>query len=338
MESTRAHMKIPAQNNAGTNMAILKFVGRMVTALVLLLSAAWALAIWQANRDAEPVPLAERQAHWQRAVGWFKANEPGILSDGNSALWWMVQTAAERSQDAYLLALVQESARRVYPADRPALPWKRMVDAKAEVTSVEFSDIEPMDDYQRFFLHALGCKALPLDSGGDTSRFLKENMCRPLLGKVWPGDPVCSTHHAMGLALFKRTGCPVPPEAAQTSKQVQSDIAFQTTFDILMRDAYMQHVLMLMWQGGPDAIKPIWLRRVLNEQQPDGGWLGRKHYPFLPDALQTWGMHRLLKQWWPSRFPPTIDPLDFHASAQGLLLTALSLPEQPRQANGAVAH
>ena len=315
----------------------LKMLGRIVAALVLALGAAWGVAIWQANRDVEPVSLADRQASFQRAIGWFKANEPGILQEGNSALWWMVQVAAERSQDAYLLALTRESVKRSYPADGPALAWKRMVVPHAEVAPVDLSTIDPLEDYQRFFLHGLACQPLPL-AQGDTSRMLRENICTPLLFKVWPGDPVCSTHHAMGLALFKRTACPVPPETAHLNQVVLDDIAFQTQYDILMRDAYIQHVLTLMWLRGPEAVKPIWMRRVLAQQQQDGGWRGHKIYPFLPDALQPWSIHLLLKAWWPSRFPTISDPVDFHASAQGLLLMALSLPEQAKSQNGLTAN
>lgn len=317
-------------------MRLLKILGGAVAALVLLFALAWGAAIWQANRDAEPVPLAEREARFQRAVGWFRANEPGILQDANSALWWMMQVAAERTQDPFLLSLVQEALKRQYPDDASASPWKRMMAPTADVSPVDLGG-DHLDDYQRFFLHGLTCQPQPLDEG-DTSRMLKENVCRPLLFKVWPGDPVCSTHHAMGLALVKRAHCAVPSEFGALNEQVLADIAFQTRYDILMRDAYIQHVLMLMWQGGPDAVKPIWFRRVLDEQQPDGSWRGHKIYPFLPDALQPWSIHILLKKWWPSRFPTVVDPLDFHATAQGLLLMALSLPEQPKPQNSPLAN
>ncbi|MGC4062108.1 MAG: hypothetical protein QM749_15180 [Aquabacterium sp.] len=318
-------------------MGLLKILGRVALALVLLLALAWGAAIWQANRDVEPVSQAEREASFQRAVGWFKANEPGILQEGNSALWWMVQVAAQRTQDPYLLSLVQEALNRQYPADASASPWKRMMAPTADFTPPDPARVEQLEDYQRFFLHGLTCQPQPLGHG-DTSRMLSENICRPLLFKVWPNDPVCSTHHAMGLALVKRAGCAVPPEFDALNQQVLDDIAFQTRYDILMRDAYIQHVLMLMWQRGPDAVKPVWLRRVLGEQQADGGWRGHKVYPYLPDALQPWGIHILLKKWWPSRFPKVVDPLDFHASAQGLLLMAMSLPERPAPQNGLPAN
>jgi hypothetical protein len=287
------------------------------------------VAIWQANRDVPPVSVVEREASLQRAVGWLKVNEPGILQEGNSALWWMLQVASQRTQDPYLLSLVQEALRRQYPADATASPWKRMMAPTADVAAIDQADIDHLAADQRFFLHGLTCQPVPLDQG-DTNRMLNENICRPLLFKVWPGDPVCSTHHAMGLVLIKRAGCALPPGYEDLRKQVLADIAFQTRYDVVMRDAYIQHVLMLMWQVGPDAVKPVWLRRVLDEQKPDGSWRGHKIYPFLPDALQPWGIHLLLKKWWPSRFPTVADPLDLHASAQGLLLMAMSLPERPK--------
>jgi hypothetical protein len=318
-------------------MGFLKHLARWALALTLSLTVAWVVAFWQANRAADMVPLAEREAHFQRAVAWLKSNEPAVLADGNAALWWMVQTAAERTQDAYLLALVKESVRRSYPEDRPAPIWKRMIYPDAQVVPLASQDIDQLDDYRRFFLHALGCQSLPM-SQGDTSRFLQENVCRPILFKVWPRDPVCSTHHAMGLLLIKRVGCPQPAESTQVANAVLDDIAFQARYDFLMRDAYMQHVLMLMWQRGADAVKPIWLRRVLTEQQADGGWQGHKRYPFLPEGLQPYGVRRFLEMWWPSRFTPDAESLDFHATAQGLLLLALSLPPQTKPQIGVPAN
>jgi hypothetical protein len=318
-------------------MTLLKILGRMALALLLLLGLAYGTAIWQANRDAPPVPRAELEEHFERAVGWFKANEPGILQDGNSALWWMMQVAAQRTQNPFLLSLVQEALHRHFPADASALPWKRMLAPKADVAPINAVDIDHLANDQRFFLHSLTCQPVPLDHG-DTSRMLKENICRPLLFKVWPGDPVCSTHHAMGLALVKRTGCALPSGYDALRQQVLTDVAFETRYDVVMRDAYIQHVLVLKWLGGPDAVRPIWLRRVLDEQKSDGSWRGHKVYPFLPDALQPWGIHMLLKKWWPSRFPGGAEPLDFHASAQALLLVALSLPERSGPQNGVVVN
>jgi hypothetical protein len=321
-------------------MTLLKMLGRGLLALVLLLGALWAAAIWQANRDVAPVPLAERQAHYQKALAYFKANEPGILMDGNTALWWMVQAAAEHTQDEYLLGLVREVLRRNFPSDDTASPFKRMIDPTAKVASgdlLNLIDIDQLWDYQKFYLHGTTCKHQPL-AHGDTRRFLRENICRPIWREVWPRDPVCSTHHAIGISLFKRVGCPVLPETPQLAKDLLDDIAFQTRHDIVMRDAYIQHVMVLMWLGQPEMVKPVWLRRVLDAQLADGSWRGEKRYPFLPDAMQPGGAQRLLQTWWPSRFPTYPAPIEFHATAQGLLVAALSLPAHPKPQIGVAAN
>jgi hypothetical protein len=80
-------------------------------------------------------------------------------------------------------------------------------------------------------------------------------------------DPVCTTHHIIGLALIQRTGCPTPVATAALRQILMSDI-----------------------------------------------------------VMQTRGLRHWLEQHWPGAFPAKVEPLDFHATAQGLLLTALSLP------------
>lgn len=292
--------------------------------LIAVLAGRWGFVVWPVAQDDAPVPMLERQARFERAVAWFKANEAGILVDGNAALWWMIQTAAERSQDPYLSALVQRSLKRIYPAGPETHAWKRMVDPAARVT-MGGVDTTGLSDYQRLFYHAVTCHPVALGSGGDTRQFLTESMCRPRLLQGWPRHLACETHQAMGLALFRRTGCPLPPEAAGLSAQLLDDIAWQLEHDVIVRDAYIQQVLVLMWLGDPSQVQPGWVRRVLDAQRPDGSWSGRSQYMFLPEALQPDSVRSTLSRWWPSRFPPSPPTLDLHASAQGLLLTALSL-------------
>jgi hypothetical protein len=111
-------------------------------------------------------------------------------------------------------------------------------------------------------------------------------------------------------------------------KDLLADIRQQMGVDVVVKDVYLQRVMMLMWYGDPASVKPIWLRRVLMAQQADGGWIGGRQMPELPEKLQPWFIRSQLAQWWPTRFT-SASTSDFHASAQGLLITALALKALP---------
>jgi hypothetical protein len=282
-----------------------------------LLGSLTAAATWYWNRDVAPPTLAEEQQSYQRAVGWLRANEAHVLKDGNSALWWMVQTAAERTGDDYLKGLVRQSMAIAYGDDGPTVPWKRIVDPDAEV-ALNLVALQPLEPYQRFFYHAVTCQAVDLDDGSDTSRFLQGDVCRPLATRVYATDAVCTTHQLIGVRLFQRVGCATPVDLNKLQSELLADIDQQMRWDVLFKDAYLQRVLMLQWFGTPGQVKPVWMRRVLGAQQADGGWVGQRHVPEMSAGLQLWGL----------RGRPA--PTNFHATAQGLLIAALAITEKPR--------
>jgi hypothetical protein len=94
--------------------------------------------------------------------------------------------------------------------------------------------------------------------------------------------------------------------------------------DVVVKDAYFQRVLLLLWRGGPDQVKPVWLQRVVLAQQADGGWVGGRQFPEWPSWAQPWVIRSKLALWWPSHFN-AVSSADFHASAQGLLIAALAI-------------
>jgi hypothetical protein len=292
-------------------------------ASIALLVLAWAW--WSGNRSAELPSLAERQQAFQRAVGWAKAHEAELLEERGAALWWLMQAAAERSGDAYLTQLVRRSVELSYPVDDEAFPSKRMIYPGTAVMkgAIRYDD---MEDYQRFFIHAVTCQPLPLDDGGSTAQFTRGNACQPMWRKVFRGDTVCTTHQLMGIRLLRRAACAINPELGAVESSLLEDLRTQLQWDVGVKDAYIQRVLMLTWSGRSDLIKPVWQRRVLAAQQADGGWMGRWQFPDLPPAIQPWPVRQQLARWLPSVVSPDVVFTDFHASAQGLLLAALLLP------------
>jgi hypothetical protein len=312
----------PLDSKAGRSMKTwLARLAKATPFAILLVAGLGAWAIWFGNRDVPPVTRPQQQQSYQRAVDWIRANEAQVLKDPNAALWWMLQTAAQRTHDPYLLELVRKSTDSTYVGDRAGLPWKRMLDPTAEVT-LNLFNTEALRPYQRFFYHALTCLPVSLDDG-DTNRFLAGNACRPQAIQVWLKDPACTTHQLMGVQLFQRMGCPTQENLQALKFTLLSDIDQQMRFDVMVKDTYFQRVLALLWGGDRDRVKPVWLQRVLASQLPDGGWAGHHQIPELPNWLQPWR----IKSWLVGGAQPEGIHADFHASAQGLLIMALSMTE-----------
>lgn len=289
---------------------------RIALILVVVVGGAVMGMTWYGNRDLPPPTLAEHQASYQRAVGWIRTHEATVLADGNSALWWMVQAAAERTHDAYLHDLVRQYLLR-YAEIAKSSPWQRFINPKAEVV-VDWNGVRSLAPYQRFFQHALTCFPVVLEDGSDSNDFLDKGLCRPITTQVYARDSVCTTHQLMGVTLFQRAQCPTTVNLGQLQSELVSDIHEQMRWDnVLMKDAYIQRVLMLYWVSGAEQVKPAWMHRVLAAQQADGGWVGERHLPELPDGLQLWRL----------RSKPL--PTNFHATAQGLLLSALAISQAP---------
>jgi hypothetical protein len=204
------------------------------------------------------------------------------------------------------------------------LPWWYMVDPKA-TTQHGLVQLDTLEPYQRFLYHAVTCEPQALEQG-DTRAFLAPGACRPMLTQVILKDPVCTTHQLAGVMMLERMACTPKDALPGLANTLLQDIEQQMGWDVVLKDAYLQRVMMLMWQGRPGRLKPVWLHRVYQAQQPDGGWAGGRQLPELPQWAQPWMLRAQLARWWPSRFHAGAGS-DFHASAQGLLIAALALQE-----------
>lgn len=300
-------------------------LARVLVGLIVAVLCAWGTALWYFNRPIEPPTRAQSHAAFGRAVSWFKAHEQAVLQDRNSALWLMIDHAARIKQDAYLRGLVQQHLALAYPQDNAAQDiWHRIVAPAAAAGRYTAAERDGWDPYQRFLAYALTCDA-SLRADPDVAAHLSTQACRPMPRKVWAGDPVCSTHQAVGLMLMQRERCGDQAAVSNVLGEVASDIDTQLHWDVVVRDAYLQRVLLLMWRAdSASAAKPIWLARVLRAQSADGGWSPRRQMPEWPAWLQPSRVRDLAARWRPGLAADTGDASDFHASAQGLLITALA--------------
>ena len=296
----------------------------LATALLVVSAAFIGGSWWLASRPADPVSAESIEHHRALAMQWLRRHEQDALADANVALWWMIQRAAQHSGDPYLHQLTQQAIAHHFDGPFAQEPWRRMLEPRAEILAFA-RGLEKLVDYQRFFHHAMTCKALPL-ANGDTERFLRGDMCAPMWREVFWRDPVCTTHQVFGQMLYQQTGCPPVGRQDQLQQQLLDDVELQLTWDPVMRDPHIQRVLVLVMNSRAAHVKPIWLQRILAAQEADGGWRGYRRIPELPEWMQPWVWRDQLGRWWPDRFPSDRRDFDFHASAQAILLLTLLQP------------
>lgn len=292
---------------------------------VLGVASAWLALLVSINTPTAPVSARQARASFHRSVQWLRAHEAAVLADGNAALWWMIQSAASNSRDAYLNKLVERHLALTYAGNRSRLAWKRLV-----VPGANIDPDQPVPaglvDYQRLFFHAATCRP-GVSADPEARRMLSEHVCRPSLTRVWLNDRVCTTHQLLGVMLYRRQGCEGAAELGEFKRALLDDIETQAALDVFMHDGQIQRVLSLVWAGESGRVRSGWVHRILAQQRPDGGWAGHSVIPEFPDWLQV----PAFKQAWRAvRGQPPLPPpsSDFHATAQGLLLMSLLAPAQ----------
>ena len=167
------------------------------------------------------------------------------------------------------------------------------------------------DDYHLHFLYTISC-ARELESLPIVQAQLHADYCTSQ-----PWRPACATHQLMGLRFMQRSQCgdAVAIQAAITD--IQDYVVWQLTLYPRVVDVYIQRILMLAESGKSEAIKPVWLERILNAQRADGGWAEIDPLLRLPlGAGLGFSAHGL------SLGEPVSG---FHTIAQGLLLMSLLL-------------
>ncbi len=297
-------------------MRLLKILVVTVLLGLVVLVGVWLGLAQYFSRSQPAVTRAEAQASLNAAIGWLQAHEAEVLSDGNQALWRMVHKSAELTHNAYLSQLYGTYFERYYGRGHVDM-WEHWLraDSTAPVTLSALSVLEP---YQRFFIYASTCNAA-LGQDDDVARQLSADYCAPALPRTLRGqkDATCSTHQLMGLSMMQERGCGDAQATQAAIAAVQADIETALRYDPRARDPYMQRVLMLYETGAGRSVRPVWLRRVIDTQLPDGGWPGQRSIKLLfGDFAKSVGLPR-------TALSTEEGGAEFHATAQGLLLMSL---------------
>ena len=230
---------------------------------------------WALGRDA--APLEEVQARWSELR--------------NPALLHMLVDAAEMAGEDN----VKQFAIAIQSTDREGW-WSRMVDPRFAAPPP--AALVGLEEYQRWFLHALGCDQLPMPP---------EAQRRLLLPDAYRTGRL--THQFLALYLYGRYCAygPIADQARALMPHLAERIAQEAALDFRLTDLYLQRIVCLLLAGRTDLVRTRWVERVLDAQQVDGGW-----------KYNWYG--------WDSRifrFHFAQQPTSAHATAQGLWLISL---------------
>ena len=219
---------------------------------------------------------------------------------GNGILLHMLVEAAEMAGENDLKPLV----RAYVKADPGGNGWGRLADPSVRFEMPKLEELARLEEYQRWFLHALG---------GDQFPFSPDEQARLLLKDAYRRGRL--THQVIALYLYGRyyPHGPAADEARALMPRLAERIAQEAALDFRVTDLYLQRIVCLLLAGRADLVKPRWIERVLAAQQEDGGW---KYRWFGWDS-------RIF------RFSLRPQRTHAHATAQGLWLVSLLKYKHP---------
>ncbi len=269
-------------------------------------------ALYQNNRDASWPQQDRMQLALDRSVQWLYDESARVTNDHNPALWWMLKEASAINENIALINFYNNYKTSVLDRN-PRNVWTPYFNEyyRPEVPLIELmSSYAP---YQKFFVYALSC-----DRDWENAPVIQAQLNADFCGLHYL-KPRCVTHQQMGVRLLQQRGCGDRQQLAELSHTLQARIAAELSQDFRVTDSYLQRVLMLAEAGNFSAIKPIWVERILNAQNADGGWgdlhpllsVGGERYIGLTSTLPAFSKQKST----------------YHATAQGIWLMTLLLQQ-----------
>jgi len=293
--------------------ALLKKLLVFLTFVFILSATYYAYQYYVNNKDAAWPEASEIQQTSYKSIEWLSSNYPTIKENHNSALWWMLKEASDISDNKQLSEIYQQYKSR-YLDPNPAniwTPYFRTFYKPLVPDMSAFSDYHP---YQVFFVYALSC-----DKSLEKEPVIQEQLEADYCGLHYL-SPRCVTHQLMSVRLMQERYCGDDAQLATLAKSLQKTIVNELTYDFRVTDSYIQRVLALAEAGNFEAIKPVWIQRIIAAQNEDGGWDDLHPLITISDTNSIG---------WTSTLPRYASTQsNFHATAQGIWLMALLLQHQ----------
>ncbi len=289
----------------------MRILSRGIYSVIALLLLFAGYTLWQHNRSINAPDRQQLDVVLENSIQWLADHRESILGTQNPMLWKMIQRAGDITGDKRLTGLFSEYTQR-YIANRPNNIWRPLFYPESWVP-VRFENIAHLPYYNWHFIYAYTCDR----DLATVPEIMAQN--DPAFCDRHPLRPACVTHQMMGMLLLRNARCGDPETRDATIEILQERILSQLTWDPRIVDVTMQRVLMLVDSGAAERVKPVWLHRLIDAQQQDGGWS-----PFMPLLPLGGGKWLVL-----SNLPSIGAPISsFHMTAQGVLLfTLLTHPQ-----------
>jgi hypothetical protein len=222
------------------------------------------------NNRAVAMPSREEFSDsLEKSIVWLENNKQAVLDVYNPILWYRVKEAAEITRDTRLKDLYSLYEQRFFTGSHQGRRlWMPLFvpDARAGLRD---EDVTDMPQYLSHWMYALHCSealgAMPTIAAQNDAAFCGKSY-------LYLFNTTCTAHQMTGMLFLKQNGCADAAQVDATIATLQERLVRLLTFDARVVDIYLQRTLKLAESGRVDLIKPVWLRRMLDAQQPDGGW------------------------------------------------------------------
>lgn len=250
---------------------LFKRIFKLSAYLILILSLAGSLLvaalIGYNNRNVDRPSQEEMRAALEKTIVWMESNEQAILEVDNPILWYRVKLAAEITGDSRLKNIYSQYEKIFSDQDyRYQRLWMPLFkdDSRADL---QYEDVEQAVEYVKHWMYALHC-AQDLLQAPEIAAQNEINYC----GSWYLFNTTCTAHQMTAILFLKKNDCGDTRELDKTISALQARLVNLLTYDARVVDIYLQRAYKLAESGAPELIKPVWLRRILDAQQPDGGW------------------------------------------------------------------
>lgn len=224
------------------------------------------------NRDVEYPGDDELSESLEESIVWLVENKEAMLEFDNPILWYFLQRSAQVSGDTRIESLVESYYYKYVELERNAFSksyslWMGMFKPGFDYGPLPFDMINSINYYSQHFAYAIYCD----EEMGHLDNIKAQNEPE-FCGAFYLLRPTCTTHQLMGIRFLQQSNCGDDARLASTVEALQSKIERELRYDPRVLDVYIQRAMMLVESGSPDKVKNIWIRRILEHQNTDGGW------------------------------------------------------------------
>ena len=192
----------------------------------------------------------------EKAHNWVKLQQQDILKEGNIALIRMLQDIGTMQPDPLYRDTVDSFM------TRPARPdcWKRLIDPNRPLMSSELNRTIT----QEYIDNKWTIYSIAPESANVTPEELK--LFEP---DYWHDRRL--NHQLWALIHLRQTQGPAEKLDALIEHLCER-ISKSQRFDVAVVDLYIQKAAFVLNAGFPQKVRRRWLERIIDNQQPDGGW------------------------------------------------------------------